>query len=152
MNDTLGPLLQAIAAKLNGGNALNYSVSFGVFAATGIRHEPIETIVRTALGREAIVGGSNNSTAAEVIAETRMALEFNGDHGSHPNSHYAGSPAHATDVDRTCDEVAELVGSADSLTEIWLKAGHPFYPVFWDFAFVISRDANALVYIGSSSD
>jgi hypothetical protein len=34
----------------------------------------------------------------------------------------------------------------------WLKKGHPDYPVFWDFAFVIAGSSAAEVFIGSSSD
>jgi hypothetical protein len=38
------------------------------------------------------------------------------------------------------------------LTSFWLKEGHPFYPVFWDFAYVIEKDGDAFVFIGASSD
>jgi hypothetical protein len=34
----------------------------------------------------------------------------------------------------------------------WLEEGHPFYPVQWDFAYVLAGHNGAEVFIGSSSD
>jgi hypothetical protein len=45
------------------------------------------------------------------------------------------------------------VGSQATLVvNFWLKAGHPAYPVFWGFAFVIAGPRGAEVFVGSSSD
>jgi hypothetical protein len=33
-----------------------------------------------------------------------------------------------------------------------LKEGHPFYPVFWDFAFLIEIDQESILLMASSSD
>jgi hypothetical protein len=38
------------------------------------------------------------------------------------------------------------------IERFWRKEGHPAYPVFWDFAFVIAGPTEAEVFIGSSSD
>jgi hypothetical protein len=39
-----------------------------------------------------------------------------------------------------------------TIVSFWLKDGHPFYPVFWDFACVKIAPGTAEVFIGSSSD
>lgn len=49
-------------------------------------------------------------------------------------------------------EMDKLVDGADTIMSFWLKEGHPFYPVFWDFAFLIEKNNDAIVFIGSSSD
>ena len=46
---------------------------------------------------------------------------------------------------------ANAAGAA-LLAQFWLRDGHPAYPVFWDFAFVIAGSAGGQVFIGSSSD
>jgi hypothetical protein len=49
-------------------------------------------------------------------------------------------------------ELREEFGHSDSIYYLWFAAGHPYYPVFWDFAFLIERQRDSFLFIGSSSD
>jgi hypothetical protein len=49
-------------------------------------------------------------------------------------------------------ELERLTSQASLLAEFELGEGHPAYPVFWDFGYVIAGPAGGLVFIGSSSD
>ena len=48
--------------------------------------------------------------------------------------------------------IEQSVVGATVIERFWLKEGHPAYPVFWDFAFVIAGPHETKVFIGSSSD
>ena len=50
------------------------------------------------------------------------------------------------------ESVTELVTKSEQVMGFWLKAGHPFYPVYWDYAFLFEVGNDAFVLIGSSSD
>jgi hypothetical protein len=49
-------------------------------------------------------------------------------------------------------ELKSKVDVASLLAHFWLQEGHPAYPVFWDFAFVVAGPEGGLVFLGSSSD
>jgi len=141
-----------IAKRLNAGDALNYSVSFGVYETAGSNDSDFETILKNAMGPEVCLAGSLSVSINEATALVRSALEYTGDDGSHPNRTYLSSKDHADDVNQLCDLVKSLCASADLLTEIGLKDWHPFYPVFWDFTLLLLIDARAVIVVGSSSD
>lgn len=82
----------------------------------------------------------------------RDAFDYQGDDGSHPGRDYLASMTFKQDADFVMAQLEGLVSGASLLTLFWLKEGHPFYPVFWDFAFMIERGDDAFVLIGSSSD
>jgi len=44
------------------------------------------------------------------------------------------------------------ISDATTIKRFWLKQGHPAYPVFWDFAFVVIGTQQVELFIGSSSD
>jgi len=56
---------------------------------------------------------------------------------------------HLTDLER---KLKPLLSKAGKITRFTLKKGHPFYPVFWDFAFNIEVENESYIIIGASSD
>ncbi len=146
------PSLVDLSAKLNGGDALNYTVSFGLFAALGSADGSLEEIAHQAIGPLAKIGGSCSCTQSSLLEEVASSLEYSGDNGTHPNRDFLNSPMFQEAVDCATREVGDLIDAADLLIDFYLANGHPFYPVFWDFAFAIVRGRDAFILIGSSSD
>jgi hypothetical protein len=48
--------------------------------------------------------------------------------------------------------IGQAVSEATFIRRFWLKDGHPSYPVFWGFAYVIAGPRGANIFVGSSSD
>ena len=99
-----------------------------------------------------MVGASRTAQASEVLASLEEGLVYEGDEGSHPDRKYWASEQFAQDRRNAMAQVSSLLDSANQITSFWLKDGHPFYPVFWDFAFAIEKTNDVFIFIGSSSD
>lgn len=145
-------IFESIAIRLNGGDALNYSASFNLYAAPDFGRESFQTILKSSVAPTSVLGGSISVTSSEVLEEIRDALNYRGDAGAHPNLSFLDSKDASLMFDEAIAAVETLLKGADALSAIWFKEGHPFYPVFWDFAFIIVHQADACVLIGSASD
>ncbi|MFT7542849.1 MAG: hypothetical protein ACI9K5_003831 [Gammaproteobacteria bacterium] len=147
------PSLAGLSAKLNGGDALNYTATFGLFAALGSADGSLEEIAHQAIGPLTKIGGSWSCTKSSLLEEeVASSLEYLGDNGAHPNRDFLNSPMFQEVVDCATREIGDFIDAADLLIDFYLAEGHPFYPVFWDFAFAIVRGRDAYILIGSSSD
>lgn len=134
-------------------DSLNYSVSLRCFPAAGAADASIAEIARRALGETATLGAEPTPSALDtLLAELEHGVRYEGDAGSHPSPDFPSSPE--------CDHLLESIGrrlreglaDTDAIHEVWFSEGHPFYPVWWDFAFVIVKPPDAFVLVGSSSD
>jgi hypothetical protein len=114
--------------------------------------KPAEWYVYQALGPAAVIGGLVQVTGPEIIAEVERSLRYAGDGSSGPKPSVLQSRKFEELVAGVLDELARAVAGAELLAAFWLRKGHPAYPVFWDFAFVIAGPDGGLVLIGSSSD
>ena len=152
MTSELSDDLTDAARELNSRGARNYTVSFGVFPAAGVGEGSLQEIVHACLGTQARLGGATISSTAEVVSTVRWALEYRGDDELHPNLRCVDGMRDSGRIDSLVHSVELLVTEADLIAEIWLSEGHPFYPVFWDFAFVVSHGQDGLILVGSSSD
>ena len=146
------PSLAGLSAKLNGGDVLNYAAEFGLFVAQGAADDSLEEIAQQAIGPLTKIGGSCSCSNSSLIEQVATALQYTGDDGSHPNRDFLNSPTFQETIDRATLEVGHLIDAADLLIDFSLTDGHPFYPVFWDFAFAIVRGCDVFILIGSSSD
>ncbi len=133
-------------------NSFNYCAEFRVFRCGNTQGASLDDFVKTAIGEQAVVGGATESSRQEVIDALRAALNYRGDHGFHPNLDYLASDASKKDFEFVTRSIQEILERSIRVVSIWLKEGHPFYPVFWDFAFVIETDAESILFIASSSD
>jgi hypothetical protein len=148
INDSLA----AISKKLFR-TSLNYCADFRFFVSKETAGEPLERVVRTILGDHAEIGMAQPATKNDVIDELKDVLQYRGDHGSHPSLDYLDSTESRIDFDQLICRIRRVLDeSFDDIQSFGLKEGHPFYPVFWDFAFLIRTRGESILFIGSSSD
>lgn len=114
--------------------------------------EPAAWYVSQALGPSAVVTGSVPVTGPEIIAEVERSLRYAGDEGSGPEPAVLRARRFDELVPAVLSELERAAAGASLLAEFRLREGHPAYPVFWDFAYVIAGPAGGMVFIGSSSD
>lgn len=130
----------------------NYQVFLRIYCLTFAPSEPAGWYIAKALGPSALIGGMVPATGREVLAEVERSLRYAGDVGSGPDPSALSSEKFNELVVRLLSELERAIAGAEILAQFWLRDGHPAYPVFWDFAFLIAGPADALVFIGSSSD
>lgn len=147
LNTELDKFLQSVNAK-----SLNYCANIKFYEASGYGGQSADVIVKSCLGPVAKIGKTSVAYLDDILEELRIGLEYRGDEGSHPNEEYLGSAQHQNQVDNILECVTNLICKSTQIMGIWLEEGHPFYPVFWDFAFIIEFGDQAYVLIGSSSD
>ena len=140
--------LNKVTKKLNS-RSLNYVASVEIYP---IRSEGnVEQIIKSVFGSEAIVGGTVVSDKDELFKELMFGLSYAGDTGAYASLKYVGSAEHERDLNNIKNKLKPLLANCSKVTSFWLKEGHPFYPVFWDFAFLIDGNEK-FILIGSSSD
>ena len=145
-------LLSQICTELNK-NSWNYSVSTDIFSAAGMAGESIEKIVSEALRKAIILGKTHSISHNLILDEIASSLEYNeAGTATHPNREFIESNEFLSLKQEILDRLQVLLSSSEQPIQFWLKKGHPFYPVFWDYAFVIENKADAYVLIGSASD
>jgi hypothetical protein len=132
--------------------SLNYAADFILYSCPGFAGKSLTEILPAALGHPVVIGGSRSATAQELLKDFREGVEYSGDYGSHPNLAFLASEQFKAVVSELLGWFEEFTAEANQIIGFWLKQGHPFYPVFWDFAYVIEKGQDAFVFIGSSSD
>ncbi len=130
---------------------MNYTASFGFFESNAKSDDPAE-LIAGALGQGTQVRNLSPCRSEDVQADLREALQYRGEIGSHPNADYLEDASFASDCQLILADLEELLVDVDGLHSFWLQEGHPFYPVFWDFAYLLSAGRYGTVFIGSSSD
>ena len=151
MTASLRSTLEHISLQLFAGS-MNYQVSFLVAELKYAAGQSLQKLRQSATGKPAFPEDSRSANSSDVVEALRDALSYERDDGSHPSRLYMQSPEFRHDSDIAISQLRELVDSADTIISFSLVEGHPFYPVFWDFAFVIEKGDDAVVFIGSSSD
>ena len=130
----------------------NYQVFLHAYRVSFAPGEPTAWYVAQALGPSAVVTGSVPVSGPEIAAEVEQSLRYAGDEGSGPKPAALRSARFNELVLAVLSELERATAGASLLAEFGLREGHPAYPVFWDFAYVIAGPAGGLVFIGSSSD
>ncbi|MGL4460590.1 MAG: hypothetical protein ACRDD1_18995 [Planctomycetia bacterium] len=130
----------------------NYVVFLRVYRTPFAPDAPAEWYVGQALGPAASIEGVDKVSGPELLAEVEQSLRYAGDSGSGPKPSALQSPRFTALVPAVLAELERTVAEATLLARFRLRDGHPAYPVFWDFAFVIASPAGGRVFIGSSSD
>jgi hypothetical protein len=157
MNNTiekLNTLLNQMCTQLNE-YSLNYCAQFKIFSAAGMAGEKADSIVSKALSTPVTLGSTTNVNVNEVLNEFTKSLDYTeGASGSvHPNSTFLESQSFSLLKQEILDHLQNLLQQANQIMSFWIKAGqHPFYPVWWDYAFIIETGSDAYVLIGSASD
>lgn len=145
--------MEALLAELE---PLLYGYNYQVFLrAYRVPFAPSELsawYVAQALGPSAVVIGSVPVTGPEILSEVEQSLRYTGEEGSGPKPAVLRSQRFNELVLAVLSELEVAAAGASLRAQFWLGEGHPAYPVFWDFAYVIAGPADGLVFIGSSSD
>ncbi len=148
LKSMLGELTEVLPS-----NGLNYCVSFFVDEVRVDASGCLEIVVTKAFGKNAKIGGVSMVAFDAVWPEMRAGILWNeGGVAAGPSKNIIESGELQELVEKIGNEVNRLVGNATLIQSFWLEEGHPFYPVYWEFAFIIWHEANALILLGSSSD
>jgi len=149
--DKLNTLFSQVSESLNT-NSLNYCVNIGLYPCVGTANKEITEIVKSALGERALLGGYSKVDSNEILDAVIEGLKYEGDDSSHPNLTYLRSDSGQQAIQDVAFALNELLNESKSTFSFWLKEGHPFYPVFWDYAHVIEVASGTFVLIGCCSD
>lgn len=144
-------VLEEIAKTLNA-DACNYTVFLRYFEMPLQRSARKDIIIKTVLGPDATLGGIQEVEKASVWPNLKDALLYVSDSGAGPAAATMQSERLLALMQVLENEVRNLVDAASSTESFWLQSGHPAYPAFWDFAYLISGKASESILIGSSSD
>ena len=150
--ENLAKRLDALCAGLGGGDALNYVANISLYPCLGMAGCDPQKIVTSGLGPNAALLKTVDASPDEVIGELKRCLEYAGDEGAHPSSGYQGSDTFKREMQETAALLEGLLGISQRITTFTLSSGHPFYPVFWELAYIIESEKDAFILIGSSSD
>jgi uncharacterized protein (TIGR02996 family) len=150
------PLPDAIEAALSELQSLlagiNYLVSFGIDRLPGIPDAPPERYISAALGPTAVIAGIQPVEGDGLLADVEGCIQYRGDDGHGPYPSSLRSRVFKQRLRRVLGYMEQSVGEARTVARVSLREGHPFYPVMWDFAYVIVKPRCAVVFVGASSD
>lgn len=132
--------------------ALNYAVSVEIFSGNTFNNLDEIDLIEKILNTNAKVVEIEESNLSELLGNIKKGFEFTGDEGSYPNRNYLLSDNFKTDLNELMKQIEDLFSDNSEIWEFWLDEGHPFYPVYWDYAFLIKKLENNFILIGSSSD
>ena len=130
----------------------NYSVFLRSYTTSPIAGASSEQLIRVALGEAAVIDRIESVTPVEVVSAVRSSISYAGDSGAGPDPKAMQSEPFAELLATLLHETEAAARSAVRVEQFWLSAGHPAYPVFWDFAFLFTGTNEAIVLVGSSSD
>ena len=133
-------------------SGLNYGVFLKLFRTSCTSGAKPERCVGAVLGECAVIGGIQPVTAAELALVVETSLRYAGDKGHGPEPQALTSQRFEELLAFILRYLSEKCQSFNTIVSFWLKEGHPFYPVFWDFAFLLIGTETAELFIGSSSD
>lgn len=146
---TLDHTLRTLSKMLYG---RNYAVSLRRYPLAYIPNGEVTQYIEITLGPEAIVGGSQSVTAREMLEDIETSIRHQGDEAYGPKQQVFASEAFEEHLGNLMSYLREATAHAPELQTFWLEEGHPDYPVFWDFAYLINSPSASEIFMGSSSD
>ncbi|MFH5253827.1 hypothetical protein ACGTRS_21615 [Burkholderia semiarida] len=144
-------LLDDISDELGGGS-LNYGVFLKAYAVVLAEAFQSTEIVSTALGGGAIAIDFAEVSSDSVIEMVKCGLLYAGDDAAGPSKETLESDVLMGMLEKLVSDLRLTISHAIKVEAFTLKEGHPFYPVFWDFAFLFRAASEATIFIGASSD
>lgn len=151
-------LLGEICKRLNKsysfdfGGSLNYVVSVKIFSGKSLVNSDEIDLIETILNTNTEVSDIEESNLFELLETVKECFEFSGDEGSYPNQKYLASNDFRNELNELLQQLKVLFSENSGTLKFWLKEGHPFYPVYWDYAFLVKKSDDNYILIGSSSD
>lgn len=143
----------ALCWKLNRGDVANYQASIGLFDSDGDQSEMSEdTSVKNILGSMAEPSGFQKCDLDEMLSDVSNCIDWKGDYASYPNRKYHSTKNYIEDIDKALSKLRRLLGGSLNILRFEIQKGHPFYPVYWEFAYLVRLPEKDYVFIGSCSD
>lgn len=145
-------LLDHVAGLLNR-DATNYTVFLRLYQLPMASFEKdLEACVRWVVGAGAEIDGVEEINPTSLVVEIEALLRYAGDPGAGPSDSVLRSKELSDLLIELKNGVLVLASQAKAIKRFGFKAGHPAYPVFWDFAYAFFTDDTLAILIGSSSD
>ena len=130
----------------------NYSIFLQCYPVSVGPNNGSDDLIRNALGNGAEIEGIQRVSPKEVLIEIEESLCYAGDDGAGIDKKHLDTERFKVLLSNVMLEVHVITSASICIERFWLKAGHPAYPVFWDFAFLFQTRDKAMVLVGSSSD
>ncbi|ABD82201.1 hypothetical protein [Saccharophagus degradans] len=143
--------LDEILFKING-LALNYVADIKLFLVKDISLNNGGDIVRSAVDSSVKVGQIYESNNKEVLDAIKRALTYEGTESSHPNMEFVGTEHHKYLMGLLLEKMGVCLRKASNVQSFTFQRGHPFYPIYWDFSYILKFRDSIYVLVGSSSD
>jgi hypothetical protein len=145
--------LDALCRKLNRGKVSNYSASIGLFSSKEVNDEMTdEAMIDTVLGPTTKPDYFQECGLEHMLLGIRNCIDWKGDEAVYPNRKYHATADYSEDVEAVFLKLGNLFEDASGIKSFEIAEGHPFYPVFWEFAYLIKVPEKAYALVGSCSD
>lgn len=131
---------------------INYTVFLKLYRVPSGLGVSTQQYISKALGEKALLGGASPVELNELICEVADSLRYRGDSSAGPDPKSLDSARFSGLLRKIERHLLEKGSVARRIERFWLKDGHPAYPVFWHFAFLIEGEAGTEIFIGCSSD
>ena len=115
-------------------------------------NEHINNILKSIIGDDIDICNVTSSSLIKVIEEMKKGLSYSCINHGHDNIQYVVSKELNYKINEVTNLIKELFKKNSKIYRFTIEEGHPFYPVFWDFSFLIKCEEEAYAFIGSSSD
>ena len=147
-------IFDSICWKLNRGAVCNYQASLGLFHASAedTRNLSEGALVLAILGSDTVANFFRSCTIEEMLLEISECIGWKGDDTSFPNRKYHMKEAYLQDIAKAFSAIRSLLNSGSEISTFVIEKGHPFYPVYWEFAYLIRAAHASYVLVGSCSD
>jgi uncharacterized protein (TIGR02996 family) len=130
----------------------NYAVSLGLWRVP-VQPDPSPgRYVAAALGPTAEIGEVQSVPAPDAATDVERCIRYSGDRGHGPDPTALASAECDRLIGRVRDYLERSATEAGSIMRFELRNGHPYCPVWWDFAYLWMKPWVAVVFLGSSSD
>lgn len=139
-------------ANLLNANGWNYTVTLLTWSLPANNGIETADYIRTALGSATIVGKVSPVQGNDVIDTIKYSLTYLGDRDHGPLPEILLSQEFLNLQQTILDDAQQNITQADSSWSFTLLEGHPAYPVFWDFSYILVSRSEVNIIIGSASD
>ena len=115
----------------------------------------VDTLRAVLPEKKIVIGGSATYSSKEVILEFKQSLLYVGDDTSDCGCPYPGklsSNEFTLEFNAALSELKKICDSCETIEGVYIKEGHPAYPVFWNFEWLFRSENGCHIIIGSSSD
>jgi hypothetical protein len=140
-------VLAALEPMLYG---FNYQVFLRAYKVATPEASPLAAFLSAALGPSVAFRDETECTVPSMIADVEECLRYRGDSGSGPEPAVLDSAQFNEHLELLKTSLAAIAND-HRITRVFVTDGHPAYPVFWDFTYVVAGKSS-FVLVGCSSD